>query len=80
MNAERRAPEGNAASDAADGPASIVTLNRNSCIECAGRFGIPKPGRRMCPDCHRAYLAGLARRRAAELRTPPLADFGWWTA
>jgi len=44
------------------------------CVECGGRLGVPKPGRSLCPQCHRDYLAGLRRRHAAELRAQPLSD------
>lgn len=82
MNAERR-PGQRAASEAAGGPSSIIARSDarldlwdapTGCQECGGRLGVPKPGRTMCPQCHRDYLAGLRRLHAAELRAQPLSD------
>lgn len=47
------------------------------CSECGGRLGTPKPGRHICPRCHRDHIAGQRRRSSAAWRHQPLEDFRW---
>ena len=42
----------------------------DDCPECERRLAAP--GWRHCTPCLREYVAGLRRRRGAELRMPPL--------
>jgi hypothetical protein len=67
VNAERRAPEGDTASDGFSGLRSMV---RETCPECGRRPAAI--GWNHCTPCLREFVAGLKRRNAAELRMPPL--------
>lgn len=80
--AERR-PQGNGTGDVLNLDSVIVPAPSDArldlwdaptgCQECGGRLGVPKPGRHICPACHREHLDGLDRRRGAELRMVPRA-------
>lgn len=70
-NGERRPLSEERATPAeASRPASKVRDTCDTCADCAQRE--PVRGWRRCSVCLRAYVAGLDRRRAAELRLAPL--------
>lgn len=64
-----------APSEQVGGLTTTVEHSHRTCAECGGRFGMPKPGRMICARCHLDHIAGLRRRREAELRLAPLS--GW---
>jgi hypothetical protein len=75
MNGERRRSRGGTtASMLAARPGTILVAKVLVCVECARRA--PAPDAHHCPECITAYLAGLRRRRAAELRLQPLVELG----
>jgi hypothetical protein len=73
VNAERRRSEGATARELARQPAPILLSRIEVCVECARRA--PAPDAHCCPQCIEDYVAGLKRRKAAELRLQPLSDF-----
>jgi hypothetical protein len=73
MNAERRrSGGGTTARELAGGPAPILVARVEVCVEC--QRPAPAPGAHHCRQCIAQYVAGLKRRRAAELRQQPLSD------
>jgi hypothetical protein len=76
---DRARRAGNATSPEVDagGPASNPILTDptdETCDLCGGPFEVAYRHVSWCARCVAAFLAGLRRRREAELRLPPLAE------